>query len=212
MFIEYLQFFIRHVRNHEYLRRSERAQLLLDETLKFMSELDNIEQMTQEIKMPKYAIPRLPYKIVFTIGGWYDGQPRCLIETYDTRADRWITITDQCRSGPRAYHGCVAIGRKIYCIGGFNGVEHFNVCSVFDVVRKEWREIAPMHHRRCYVAVCVLNGNIYAIGGHNGLRRLRSMERYCPETNQWTLLRPMSVERSDADACVLGGLIYVAGE
>lgn len=68
-----------------------------------------------------------------------------------------------------------------------------------------------MHHRRCYVSVCVLNGNIYAIGGHDGHSRLRTVEVYCPKTNQWTLLESMDTRRSDADACVVDGQIYVLG-
>lgn len=68
-----------------------------------------------------------------------------------------------------------------------------------------------MHHRRCYVSVCVLNGKIYVMGGHDGHSRLHSLEMYCPETNQWTLLCNMKQRRSDADACELNGKIYIVG-
>lgn len=176
-----------------------------------MSELDSIDTLSHEILTPRFAIPRLPYEVVFAIGGWYDGNARSIIESYDSRADRWIIIKDKFCSGPRAYHGSVSIGSKIYCIGGYNGFEHYNICTVFDVITREWKEISPMHQKRCYVAVCKLNDKIYAIGGHNGTQRLKSCERYCPETNQWTLLKSMSVERSDASACVLNGKIYAVG-
>lgn len=72
-------------------------------------------------------------------------------------------------------------------------------------------KVAPMHHRRCYVSVCELDGKIYAIGGHDGHNRLRAAEVYCPETNQWSLLASMTVKRSDADACVVDRKIYILG-
>lgn len=79
----------------------------------------------------------------------------------------------------------------------------------------EWIEcvfqIAPMHDRRCYGSVGVLNGKIYAMGGNNGTRRLYSCEYYNPDTNQWTLFANMNRRRSDADACTFNGRIYVTG-
>lgn len=38
------------------------------------------------------AKPRVPHEIMFVVGGWSGGSPTNIIETYDTRADRWITI------------------------------------------------------------------------------------------------------------------------
>lgn len=72
-------------------------------------------------------------------------------------------------------------------------------------------QIAPMHDRRCYGCVCVLNGKIYALGGNNGTRRLYSCENYNPDTNQWTFIENMNRRRSDADACTFDGRIYVTG-
>ena len=36
-----------------------------------------------------------------------------------------------------------------------------------------WQELAPMEHRRCYVASAVLDNQIVAVGGHDG------QNRYC---------------------------------
>lgn len=68
-----------------------------------------------------------------------------------------------------------------------------------------------MHHRRCYVSVCLVNNRIYAMGGHNGHSRLRTTEVYNPETNQWTLLANMNTRRSDADACAVNGKVFILG-
>lgn len=106
-----------------------------------MSDLDTISNSDKEFLTPLLAIPRLPHEVIFTIGGWFDGGPRSMIEAYDTRADRWIKVSEEDPDGPRAYHGAAAIDHKIYCIGGYNGIENFNSCRVFDVVERKWQEV-----------------------------------------------------------------------
>lgn len=90
---------------------------------------------------PALALPRLPHEVIFAIGGWSEGLPQRYIETYDTRADRWIRVMEEDPAGPRAYHGTAVIGYKIYCIGGFDGMDYFNTCRVFDAVKKVWKEV-----------------------------------------------------------------------
>lgn len=36
------------------------------------------------------ARPRVPHELLFVVGGWSGGSPTNIVETYDTRADRWI--------------------------------------------------------------------------------------------------------------------------
>ena len=38
------------------------------------------------------ARPRVPHEILFVVGGWSGGSPTNVIETYDTRADRWVMV------------------------------------------------------------------------------------------------------------------------
>ncbi len=64
---------------------------------------------------------------------------------------------------PRAYHGIVTINRLIYVIGGFDGMDYFNSCRVFDTENFQWKEIAPMNVKRCYVSVAILDDLIYAM-------------------------------------------------
>lgn len=148
------------------------------------------------------ARPRLPNVILFAIGGWSGGDPTNGIEVYDVRADHWINVTNNLER-PRAYHGAAFLNGYVYCIGGFDRVEHFNSVRRFDLSTHTWHEAAPMHYRRCYVSVTVLNGCIYAMGGYDGHARLSSAERYRPETNQWSLIAPMHEQRSDASCTTL---------
>lgn len=148
------------------------------------------------------ARPRLPSSILLAIGGWSGGDPTNGIEAYDIRADRWINVTNNLER-PRAYHGAIFLNGYVYCVGGFDRVEHFNSVRRFDLTTHTWHEMAPMYFRRCYVSVTVLQGCIYAMGGFDGHARLSTAERYNPETNQWSLIAPMHEHRSDASCTAL---------
>ncbi|EDW43663.1 kelch-like protein 10 [Drosophila sechellia] len=191
------------VKEHPYVLECEAAKPLIVDTFKFMYDLDFLNPQADELTTPPLAMPRLPHEVIFAIGGWSGGTSKGCIETYDTRADRWVTINAEDPAGPRAYHGTAVLGFKIFSIGGYDGVEYFNTCRVFDAVKKKWNEIAPMHCRRCYVSVTELNGMIYAIGGYDGHNRLNTVERYNPRTNQWSVIPAMNMQRSDAIACTL---------
>ncbi|KAM9340226.1 kelch-like protein 10 [Symphorus nematophorus] len=156
------------------------------------------------------ARPRLPNTILLAIGGWSGGDPTNGIEAYDVNAGRWIDVTNDLER-PRAYHGAVFLNGFVYCVGGFDRVEHFNSVRRLDLNTHTWHEVAPMHHRRCYVSVTVLNGCIYAMGGYDGHVRLSTAERYKPETNQWTLIAPMHEQRSDASCTTLNNKVYICG-
>lgn len=109
--------------------------------------------MTNSI-VPTLARPRYPAEVLFAIGGWSGGSPTSIIETYDTKSDRWTQIFDVDMSGPRAYHGTVVMGYYIYVIGGFDGLEYFNSCRKYNTVTKIWEEVAPMNCKRYLELFC----------------------------------------------------------
>ncbi|XP_072226174.1 kelch-like protein 10 [Leuresthes tenuis] len=154
--------------------------------------------------------PRLPSTILLAIGGWSGGDPTNGIEAYDIRADRWTNVTNNLER-PRAYHGAAFLDGYVYCVGGFDRVEHFNSVRRFDPLTHTWHEVAPMYCRRCYVSVTVLNGCIYAMGGYDGHTRLNTAEYYRPEINQWSLIAPMHEQRSDASCTALKNKVYICG-
>ncbi|XP_073989181.1 kelch-like protein 10 isoform X2 [Rhodnius prolixus] len=205
------QFFLENVKEHPYVSGNEQCRPLIIETLRFLYDLEMITQKTGEVATPEIARPRVPHEVLFAIGGWSGGSPTNFIETYDTRADRWVKVEEVDRTGPRAYHGTVVIGYEIYVIGGFDGMDYFNSCRCFNAVTKTWREIAPMNAKRCYVSVAVVDDMIYAMGGYDGHHRQNTAERYDYRTNQWTVIAPMNFQRSDACATTLNGKIYITG-
>ncbi|XP_047370255.1 kelch-like protein 10 isoform X3 [Vespa velutina] len=205
------QFFLENVKDHSYVVGNDACRPIIIETLKFLYDLEMITQKDGEIPTPEIARPRVPHEILFAIGGWSGGNATNFIETYDTRADRWVKVEEVDPSGPRAYHGTAVVGFNIYVIGGFNGLDYFNSCRCFNAVTKVWREVAPMNARRCYVSVAVLNDLVYAMGGYDGYHRQNTAERYNYRTNQWSLIAPMNVQRSDASATTLNDKIYITG-
>ncbi|CAH1119729.1 unnamed protein product [Phaedon cochleariae] len=154
--------------------------------------------------------PRIPYGVLFAVGGWSAGSPTNFLETYDSRADRWLFSVDT-DSSPRAYHGLCNLNEIIYMIGGFDGNEYFNTVRCFNPLDHKWSERSCMYYPRCYVSVVVHDGKIFAFGGYNGRTRMNSVERYDPEKNQWEILPPMQKQRSDASAAAVQDKIYVVG-
>jgi kelch-like protein 10 len=199
------QFFDDKIKDHPYVTANQACWRVILETLTLRFNLQTNMNVDTQIQTHEIARPRIPHEILFAIGGWSVGNPTNCIETYDTRADRWMNLEEVDPTGPRAYHGSAAIGFDIFVIGGCDGTDFFSSCRCFNAVTKTWRDIAPMHARRCYVSVAVLGDTVYAIGGHDGYTRQKTAEHYNYRTNQWTLIAPMSIERSDASAAAVDG-------
>lgn len=86
------QFFLENVKDHPYVTGNEACRPIIIETLKFLYDLEIITQKDGEVPTPKIARPRVPHEILFAIGGWSGRSPTNFIETYDTRADRWVKV------------------------------------------------------------------------------------------------------------------------
>ncbi|ESO82188.1 hypothetical protein LOTGIDRAFT_135113 [Lottia gigantea] len=197
------EYFIQKVKSHPYVKESAECKPIIIETLKFLYDLDMDEEKEVDLNHP-LAKPRVPHEILFVIGGWSGGSPTTMMESYDTRADRWI-VCEYADKEARAYHGTVACEKRVYVIGGFDGAEYFNSVRCFNPITKKWSEVSPMNCKRCYVSVAVLKSQIYAMGGYDGHFRQNTAEKYTRRKNQWSLIQPMNVQRSDASATSLDG-------
>lgn len=179
--------------------------------------LNDITQMPVPSKFDIHTFPflrpRIPRDIIFAFGGWSNGAASALMETYDSRVNKWFPV--HTRTTPRAYHGIANLNGVIYVIGGFDGVNYFNTVQAYDPVRRSWKVKANMHQARCYVSTVVLAHSgktfIYACGGYDGIHRTNTCERYDPDENQWYPISPMNHQRSDASAAVLNGKLYIVG-
>ncbi|KAF5303930.1 hypothetical protein FQA39_LY01715 [Lamprigera yunnana] len=87
---------------------------------------------------------RVSYDIIFSIAGWSSGIPTNYIETYGSKADRWLLSVDN-DNITRAYHGLCTLNGFIDMIGGFDGNEHLNMVRCFDPINHKWTECAHMY-------------------------------------------------------------------
>ncbi|XP_052281875.1 kelch-like protein 10 [Dreissena polymorpha] len=202
-------FFVEKVKPHPYVKDSDSCKAIVIDILKLLYDLDTEFEKLMDVET-NFNRPRVPHEVLFAVGGWSGGSPTNLVETYDTRTDKWISV-DCSNSRRRAYHGTACIGHRIYLVGGFDGNESLNSVCCFDTRTRTWSDVSSMNTKRCYVSVAVLDGFIYALGGSESGQRLNTAERYSPRLNQWSLIQPMNHQRSDASAAALNNRIYICG-
>jgi len=159
---------------------------------------------------PRQLRPRVPHSVLLAIGGWQQGQPTKLIESYDFNCNMWFECKRKILT-QLAYHGIENINNLLYICGGTDGNEILNELFVFNPILGECHQKASMREARCYVSTAHLNGFLYAMGGHNGIQRMRSVERFDLKNELWLRCPDMNVARSDASACVYESLIFIAG-
>ncbi|KAH8009371.1 hypothetical protein HPB51_015694 [Rhipicephalus microplus] len=137
-------FFVEKIKACKYVADDEACRPLVVETLRFLYDLD-VMVHNQQVPTPLFVRPRIPREVVFIVGGWNAGGPTAVVETYDTKADRWIDADTTDPFGPCAYHKCAVVGFEIYVIGGFNGEDYYSRVRCFNAHTKEWRSVNPMH-------------------------------------------------------------------
>ena len=74
-----------------------------------------------DVETHRFLRPRIPRDVVFAFGGWTQASASNVMETYDSRVNKWYQTTSSSDFKPRAYHGMVTFQDKIWVIGGFNG-------------------------------------------------------------------------------------------
>ncbi|KAH7961466.1 hypothetical protein HPB52_009287 [Rhipicephalus sanguineus] len=204
-------FFVERIKTHKYIVDDDACRPRVIQTLRFLYDLDVVVH-DDEVPTPVFARPRIPHEVLFAIGGWMAGGPTNFIESYDTKADRWIKVETVDPEGPRAYHKLAAIGNDIYVIGGFNGEDYFSSVRCFNA---HTRSGALSHPCTCYVSIAVLDEIIYAMGGYDGRHRQNTAEKFDHRTNQVRSVMDDDCAhahaKSDACATTHDGYVYVTG-
>nr|CAD7256029.1 unnamed protein product [Timema shepardi] len=219
------KFFTDVVMNNRHIQASQELQQMLYSASVFLVELDSKLSSNIDLNDP-IARPRIPYEILFAVGGWSAGSPTNFVETYDTRSDRWF-LSMNTDATPRAYHGLCMLDKLIYMIGGFDGSKHFNSVRCYNPISKEWKERACMYNARCYVSVCTLGqitDTLYylTINGKFDVyvknlfvsysNVIFAGERYDPnQSPNWRDIAEMFSPRSNFATAVLDEMIFVIG-
>ena len=67
--------------------------------------------------------PRVPHELLLAFGGWQEGIPSTMMESYDIRTNLWFD-TKLSNKSPRAYHGIeVTKYKPIIRLNSFNLIE-----------------------------------------------------------------------------------------
>ncbi len=149
---------------------------------------------------------------------------------YDPAADSWKALAPL--PGKRGAAVAVAVGGKIYVIGGVTTVEGSKVPfftfmgpardlttnDVYDPATNKWESRRPMAVGRNHAFAAAVNGKIYVIGGRTGHGFIMKatntdvVEEYDPTTNTWSAPKErMPTARSGGGCGTDGRKIYVAG-
>jgi N-acetylneuraminic acid mutarotase len=148
---------------------------------------------------------------IYAIGGTgAGGAPVLPVERFDGKEWRdETTLPGEGLNAPVA----VAIGGRIYVIGGFKTVTNVPTSEVlaYDLATRTWSSAAPLNSPRGGDAAVVLDGKIHVIGGGNSRSTLADHSEYDPVTNEWTERAPLSRSKGSPAAVVFDGKLYSIG-
>ncbi|KAL7645652.1 UNVERIFIED_CONTAM: hypothetical protein RMT77_004038 [Armadillidium vulgare] len=148
--------------------------------------------------------------LIYAVGGLTkSGDSLKTVEYYDPIIGRWKMAENM--SMLRSRVGVVVMNKKLYAIGGYNGLDRLATVEVFDPISKVWNKVAPMNCKRSAVGAAVLNSYIYVCGGYDGVASLNTVEQYDSENNKWSMVTSMTKHRSAAGVVAFEGHIYAIG-
>lgn len=122
--------------------------------------------------------------------------------------EAWVTKTPMPTA--RFQLGVVAVGTKVYAVGGYTG-SAVSVVEEYDPAVGGWTTKAPMNVARGNLAVAELGGKVYAVGGNDSGIVYNTLEEYDPKTDAWVTKVPMANARYAPGVAVLNGKLYVVG-
>jgi N-acetylneuraminic acid mutarotase len=162
-------------------------------------------------------------------GGLPAWVPSSSLWIFDIKSQSWSRGTKL--PTPRGALQAVAIGGKIYAIGGAKNpdystpelrpnvpVENVAVTEIFDVAGGSWSAGAPMLTARNHHGATVIDGKIYVVGGRIGStfiiglsNNVSTNEAYDIGKNTWSSVLGMPTPRSGIGTAVLNGRMHVVG-
>jgi non-specific serine/threonine protein kinase len=117
--------------------------------------------------------------------------------------------------GPRSQGAAVAVGTRIYVVGGYDGQRLVAPTYAYDAKTEGWREVAPIPTPRDHVAAALLQGRVCAIGGRrlSLATNLATFECYDPAADRWESMPSAPTARGGVGAAAVGDrLVFVGGE
>src|SRR5262245_61562157 len=132
-----------------------------------------------------------------------------------TGAPAWRSLAPLA-AGPRQETAVVALGDRIYVLGGFDRQNRVvDIVEAYDPVRDRWEARKPLPMPLHHANSAVVGGRLYVVGALTGMdfRAVGATYHYDPKTDAWTPNAPMppGTERGASAVMVVGTRIFVAG-
>ncbi|MCP3807108.1 hypothetical protein NLX78_07665 [Paenibacillus sp. Lou8.1] len=130
---------------------------------------------------------------------------------YNSQTDTWSRKADM--PTIRSAASAVAVGDKIYVIGGYYGPNSLrtNKVEIYDTKTNTWTTAANMLEARSWAASVLMDNNIYVIDGANNSDIVPTVEKYNISTDTWVKLKNFPVALNAMSAVALNGKIYAFG-
>ena len=127
--------------------------------------------------------------------------------SYDPAQDVWQAET--ALPGAKAAFSLLALGGKLYAIGGEDGAPGV---FVYDIEAGQWSAIpAPPETNRRGVAALVKDGEIWLIGGASQGEATARVDVFDPQSEVWRIGPALPAPRAGHTAALHGERIYVFG-
>jgi N-acetylneuraminic acid mutarotase len=115
----------------------------------------------------------------------------------------FVTTMPEGRQG----HAMVAIGKKLYIVGGVGETDD---TLIYDVDDRSWTTGAPLPEGRDHLRAIVRNGHVWALGGRHGKPTGR-VDVYFPSDDEWKEARPLPEPMSAMAVGVIDDDVHVVG-
>src|SRR5436309_3709857 len=114
---------------------------------------------------------------------------------------------------PRSQGAAVAIGGRIYIVGGAQGDRLVSPTFVYDTAADRWSTAAPLPTPRDHLAAAAIGGRVCAVGGRrlSVLQNLAVFECYDPTTDSWQAMPDAPTARGGIGAATIGSRLFVTG-
>ena len=147
---------------------------------------------------------------LFVFGG-YSGSASARSFRFDLTTDRWEEIAPM--PAPRAAAAAVAVGDRIFIVGGADGGRLIAPTYEYNVSTQRWRTVAAIPTPRDHLAAVALDGNVCAVGGRrlSMSLNLATFECYDPRADAWTRLPDAPTARGGVGAAVYDRRVYFVG-
>jgi N-acetylneuraminic acid mutarotase len=127
---------------------------------------------------------------------------------YDTRLRRWRTLPGPT---PREHLGVVALGGRLYVVGGRVAGRTTAIVESWSPVARRWRRVAPLPEPRGGTAAGIADGRIVSAGAESSAGTSDAAYAYDPAANAWRALPNVPTARHGLAVVGVGRTVYVIG-